>query len=71
MRIFAKKAFQFDHPAGEVEPVKVQMQSFADVPDWVAESTMYKLASSAGEITVIESKQDEIAAESGAGKPKK
>ncbi|MBY0054127.1 hypothetical protein H7K32_21170 [Brevibacillus agri] len=68
MRIFAKRAFQFDHPAGHEPAVVVQSQSFADVPDWVAASTMFKLASISDDVTVIEMKQDEKAAESGKGK---
>lgn len=59
MRIFSKKAFQFDHPTGAESSVVVQSQSFADVPDWVAKSSMFALASSAEEVTVIESKGDE------------
>ncbi|USG65169.1 hypothetical protein NDK47_24100 [Brevibacillus ruminantium] len=63
MRIFSKKAFKFDHPAGQEPAVIVKSHSFADVPDWVTESAMFKLASSVGEVSVFETKQDEKAAE--------
>lgn len=66
MRIFSKKAFQFDHPAGDQPAVVVQPQAFADVPDWVEDSTMFKLASGEDSVMVIGSRQDEIAAETGA-----
>ena len=66
MRIFSKKAFQFDHPVGQESAVVVQSQSFADVPDWVSRSLMFNLASQNEDVTVLENKQDEKAAESGA-----
>lgn len=66
MRIFVKKSFQFNHPTEAVDAVKVQLESFADVPDWVEDSAMFKLASQDGDVLVIESKQDELAAETGA-----
>lgn len=65
MRVFSKKTYQFDHPAGTEPAVIVQMQSFADVPDWVSESTMYTLASATGDVEQIGSKQDEKATETG------
>lgn len=69
MRIFSKKSFQFDHPAGSEPAVVVQALAFADVPDWVKQSQMYKLASVAGEVEIIENKADERAA--GRKKPAK
>jgi len=65
MRIFAKKAFQFDHPAGQEASVTIQSQGFADVPDWVEKSAMFKLASGAGEVEAIGSRADELAAGKG------
>jgi hypothetical protein len=65
MRIFSNKSFQFDDPTGEQLSVTVQHQAFADVPDWVVNSTMYKLADQDGDIMVINTSQDEIAAEIG------
>lgn len=65
MRIFVKKAFQFDHPAGAAAPVIVH-SGFADVPDWVADSQMFALASGEESVIVIEDRQDEVAAETGA-----
>lgn len=63
MRIFSKKALQFDHPTNAEKPVVVQKDSFADVPDWVQHSTMFQLASSDESVLVIYSKQDEVVAE--------
>lgn len=69
MRIFSKRAFRFNHPAGDpdVQPVYVKDQAFSDVPDWVAESATFKLAIQDPNelISVIENKKDEIAAETG------
>lgn len=65
MRIYAKKSFQFDHPAGQEPAVVVQSQSFAIVPEWVADSVMFGLASHDEDVMVIESKHDELAAETG------
>ncbi|WPS86470.1 hypothetical protein SMD22_18430 [Brevibacillus halotolerans] len=70
MRIFSKKSFQFDHPAGQEPAVVVQSQSFADVPNWVSKSLMFKLARQNEDVTVVENKKDEKTAETG-GKPKK
>lgn len=63
MRIFSKRAFKFDHPAGQEPAVIVKSHSFADVPDWVAKSAMFHLASGVGEVSIIETKQDEKSAE--------
>ncbi|MGD8188565.1 hypothetical protein ACQCN2_01060 [Brevibacillus ginsengisoli] len=65
MRIFSKKSFQFDHPTGQEPAVVVLAGSFVDVPDWVSDSTMFKLASQDGDVDVIGNKKDEIAAETG------
>jgi hypothetical protein len=65
MRIFSKKSLRFHHPKDREQAAFVQSQSFADVPDWVADSTMFQLASQDETVTVIESKKDEIAAETG------
>lgn len=68
MRIFSKRAFKFDHPAGQEPAVIVRSNDFATVPDWVKDSAMFKLASASDEVTVIETKQDEKAAEADATK---
>lgn len=65
MRIFSKKALQFDDPAGQEPAVVVRSQDFATVPEWVVNSNMFKLASADGDVTVIESKKDELEAETG------
>lgn len=66
MRIFSKKAFKFDHPAGQESAVIVRSNSFDTVPDWVKDSAMFKLASAAGDVSIIETKQDEKVAEADA-----
>lgn len=75
MRIFTKRAFRFDHPSGspEVQSVYVPDQAFTDVPDWVEDSATFKLAIQDKNelISVIESKKDEIAAETGKSTRKK
>lgn len=65
MQIFSNKSYQFDDPAGEQPVVIVKHGEFAAVPDWVADSTMFKLASADGDIRVIVGKADEKAAELG------
>lgn len=71
MRIFSKKAFQFNHPKNAALFVIVAAAAFADVEDWVADSTMFKLASKDGDVEVIGGRADEKAAETGAkGKTK-
>jgi hypothetical protein len=71
MRIFSKKHLRFHHPKDSEETVSIQSQSFGDVPDWVADSSMFKLASKDETVTVIESKKDELEAETGTKKDKK
>lgn len=73
MRIFTKKSFRFDHPQGRdaAEPVFTRALSFSDVPDWVAHSRMFELASSDGDVSVTESKSAEKFAEEEANTPKK
>lgn len=75
MRIFTKRAFRFNHPdpASDEQPVYVQDQAFADVPDWVTESATFKLAMQDPNelISVIGNKKDEIAAETGKSTRKK
>lgn len=59
MKIFSKKSFRFDDPANQQEPVVVKAGDFATVPDWVSKTTMFKWANEAGDLSVIESRQDE------------
>jgi hypothetical protein len=71
MRIFSKRAFRFDHPAGESEKVYVPDQQFSDVPDWVAATATFKLATKHDLINVIESKKEEKAVEKAVSTRKK
>jgi hypothetical protein len=65
MKIYPKRTFRFDHPSSspDIVPVYVRNEEFSNVPDWVADSSMFKLAIEADLIMVIENKNDEIAAE--------
>ncbi|WP_216624730.1 hypothetical protein [Paenibacillus foliorum] len=65
MRIFSNVSLQFDHPTQAFPAEVVQHQTFATVPDWVKESSMFKLALADESITVIESKHDEYKAQYG------
>lgn len=69
MRVFAKKSFQFDHPTDENQKVTVQALDFANVPDWVVDSTMFKLASAEGSVDVVDGKTQEAVAEKAATDP--
>ncbi|KPV60722.1 hypothetical protein QJ48_04120 [Paenibacillus sp. A3] len=64
MRIYSKKTFQFDHPTGAFPAVVAEKERVADVPDWVAHSTMYQWAVSSGDLERIDSKQEEKAIDS-------
>ncbi|GED71180.1 hypothetical protein BRE01_48820 [Brevibacillus reuszeri] len=65
MLIMSKKSFQFDHPAGQEPVVVVRAHEFVEVPEWVKQSSMFKLASQAGDVTVTETKQAVKDAETG------
>lgn len=55
IQILARHAMQFDHPTDEnVEPVIVKYQEIASVPDWVAESSMFKAAQVSDWVAVID-----------------
>lgn len=67
MRILTKAKLRFDDPNGQEPSVIVNPRDlFADVPDWVRNSTMFKLASSDGTAEVIESHTQEKNAEKAA-----
>lgn len=63
MRIFSKKSFKFDDPNGQEPSVTVGSMEFKDVPDWVESSTMFKLASQDGDVSITSSKGEEAAAQ--------
>ncbi|WP_143088426.1 hypothetical protein [Paenibacillus algorifonticola] len=63
MRIFSKAALQFDHPKDFSVKASVRPGEFKDVPDWVEDSVMFKLASKDGTVMLVDSKAQEIAAE--------
>lgn len=56
MRVFSVKSFLFVR--GE-EKVKVRNQEMKDVPDWVAETQLFKLAQIDGNIQILSSKSEE------------
>lgn len=69
VKIFSNKAFRFDHPADKSLSVTVR-PGFDDVPEWVKESAMYKLADKDGDVMEIKTREDEVAAEKGGAKKK-
>ncbi len=51
MRIFTKKAFQFEKQ--NVPPVITKAMAFQDVPDWVKDTLLFKLALKDGSVQVL------------------
>ena len=51
MRIFTKKAFQFEKQ--NVPPVITKAMAFQDVPDWAKDTLLFKLALKDGSVQVI------------------
>ncbi|MCW6079045.1 hypothetical protein [Clostridium sporogenes] len=62
MRIYSNKSLLFIN--GD-ERVKVKNFEMTDVPDWVKDTPLFQLAKFDGTLTVIESKEQTIAAENG------
>ncbi|HGG0416099.1 TPA: hypothetical protein ACJFE8_000849 [Clostridium sporogenes] len=62
MRIYSNKSLLFIN--GD-ERVKVKNFEMTNVPDWVEDTPLFLLAKSDGTLTVIESKEQTIAAENG------
>lgn len=62
MRIYSNKSLLFIN--GD-ERVKVKNFEMTDVPDWVKDTPLFKLAKADGTLTIIESKEQTIAAENG------
>lgn len=52
MVIFAKKRFEFAHK-GQVFVVP-RINDFVEVPDWVAQSDLYRLALKSGDVRAME-----------------
>lgn len=64
MRLFASKSFLFLN--GE-EEASIKNQDMKDMPDWIAETKLYKLAETDGSIQVIENSSQQNAIEKGNG----
>ncbi|WP_061317448.1 hypothetical protein [Clostridium botulinum] len=62
MRIYSNKALLFIN--GD-ERKKVKNFEMTDVPDWVEDTPLFLLAKSDGTLTVIESREQQVAAENG------
>lgn len=62
MRIYSNKSLLFIN--GD-ERVKVKNFEITDVPDWVEDTPLFELAKSDGTLTVIESREQQVAAENG------
>lgn len=52
MRIFTKKAFQFEKQ--NTKPVITKAMNFQDVPDWVKDTLLFQLALKDGSVQIIE-----------------
>jgi hypothetical protein len=68
MRIFARKAFEFENSDGE--KVTVNMASFATIPDWAEKTPIFALALKDESIVVITNKEDEKKVEVAPENPK-
>lgn len=68
MRLFARKAFEFENSDGE--KAKVRMASFETVPDWVEKTPLFALALKDESIVVITNKEDEKKVEVAPENPK-
>ncbi|MBD5572390.1 hypothetical protein [Clostridium botulinum] len=62
MRIYSNKSLLFIN--GD-ERKKVKNFEMTDVPDWVEDTPLFKLAKADGTLTVIESREQQVAAENG------
>ncbi|GAA0083135.1 hypothetical protein [Clostridium sp. CTA-6] len=62
MRIYTNKSLLFIN--GD-ERKKVKNFEMTDVPGWVKDTPLFELAKSDGTLTVIESKEQQVAAENG------
>lgn len=62
MRIYSNKSLLFIN--GD-ERVKVKNFEMTDVPDWVEDTPLFELAKADGTLTVIESREQQVAAENG------
>ncbi len=56
MRIFSTKAYKFPHPDQSGSSVTVRARDFAEVPDWVQDTLLFRLATSDGTLTVSETR---------------
>jgi hypothetical protein len=63
MRIFARKAFKFLHPNLGEASIIVRAREFADVPDWVEGTLLFRLARQDEDITVMDSPKAVLEAE--------
>lgn len=61
MKIFSKKTFRFDMK--EQKSVTIKAMEFKNVPDWVKDTLIFKLASKDGTIQEIVSKKQSLALE--------
>ena len=70
MRVFTKVALEFIRYEGnrEVEKARTSSLAFSDLPDWVKDDQTFKWALASGDLEVMQTKQDETAAEMSANK---
>jgi len=67
-RVFSKQAATFNHPKDYETTASVEALVFAEVPDWVMDSGMFKLLEKSKKIEVIVSRADIAKVEKSNGK---
>lgn len=63
MKIFTKVAFLFRNPEKSSDEVRTRALDFAIVPEWVRHDLQFQRGLRAGEIEIIQSREQEIKAE--------
>lgn len=64
MRIYSTKSLLFIGN-NESERFKVKHHDITDAPDWIEKTTTFQLAKEDGALTLIENKEQKVAAENG------
>ena len=65
MRIHSAKTFLFQHPKKTEESVEIKNSEMKSLPDWVEDTMLFKLAMKDKDITIIESREQQISADNG------
>lgn len=68
IQVFCKQSVKFNHPKDYNVKHETKANEFTYIPDWVLDSTMFKLLQQKNMIKVIGSKQDVVDIETSNGK---